>query len=245
MSDALRQRYDELLVETVLDRYPGLRLVPSRGDSLRLAGNLAFNATGPGGEVIEDQYDIEVSVSHEFPLRIPGVRETAGRIAADFHKLEGGLLCLGAPTVLRLKLGVSPTLLTFVEQILIPYLYGHSYFLKHGTMPYGELAHGDAGIRAEIAELFGSHSGAQPEEFLRLAGLQKRRANKQSCPCDSGLRLGRCHNRRVNSFRDRLGRIWCRNEYKRVVTNLTSRRKIESRLFPARIVPQSVVKRDA
>jgi hypothetical protein len=178
-------------------------------------------------------------------VRVPGVRETGGRISLDYHKLEGGQLCLGAPTALRLKLSVSPTLLTFVEGILIPYLYGHAYFLKHGKMPFGELDHGVAGIRDELARIFSVNGGARPEEFLRLAGLQKRRANKQPCPCDSGLRLGRCHNRRVNNFRDRMGRLWCRDEYERVMDILAPKRSSAGRLFSSRVVPKSVVKRSA
>jgi hypothetical protein len=47
-------------------------------------------------------------------------------------------------------------------------------------------------------------------EFVRLAALRRREANKHPCPCGSGRRLGRCHNRRVNHLRGRLGRSWFR-----------------------------------
>lgn len=242
MADAFRKWYESLLLDSVLDRYQWLRVAPSRGTDLLIRGRLGFKATGPTGEVIEDEYKIEITVSPAFPVRIPLVRETGGRIALNYHKLEGNFLCLGAATTLRLQLRASPTLMTFVERIVIPYLYGHSYFQKHGTMPFGELGHGDAGILAEIAGYFGAREGAQPEEFLRLAGLQKRRANRQACPCGSGWRLGRCHHRQVNSFRGRMGRLWCRDEYERVVLNLTSRRKSTGRLSSIR-APQSASKR--
>lgn len=245
MSSVPRDRYDQLLVEAVLDRYAGLRIIPSRSDDLRLAGPLAFSAIGPDGVTIDDEYDVEIAVAPEFPVRIPKVRERGGRIAPDYHKLEGGLLCLGQSTALRLILHSSPTLLTFIERILIPYLYGHSYFLKHHKMPFGELDHGDAGIRAELATIFGVRNGEQPEEFLRLAGLQKRRANKEECPCGSGLRLGRCHNRRVNKFRDRCGRLWCRDEYLRVISGLVSRRTSPGRLHLGRSTPSPAIKRSA
>lgn len=231
MSSSLRDRHGQLLVAAVLDRYDGLRIVPSRGDDLRLVGTLAFSAVGPDQEAIDDEYFVEIVVASDFPERIPSVRERGGRIAPDFHKLQGGALCLGAPTALRLKLSASPTLLTFVERILIPYLYGHSYFLKHGKMPFGELDHGDAGIRAELGAIFGARNGSQPEEFLRLSGLQKRRANRELCPCGSRIRLGRCHNRCVNNFRARMGRLWCRDEYTRVLRGLVSRRPSTGSLF--------------
>ena len=83
-------------------------------------------------------------------------------------------------------------------------------------MPFGELAHGVQGIREYLAELFGSKSSQNAHEFIYLASLQKRRANKLPCPCGSGRRLGRCHHLRVNSLRAQFGRLWFRDEYKRV-----------------------------
>lgn len=43
--------------------------------------------------------------------------------------------------------------------------------------------------------------------YCTLATMKRRRANKQLCPCGSGRRLGRCHNRKVNVLRDRVGRL--------------------------------------
>lgn len=245
MSEAVHERYEQLQVETVLDRYAGLRITPTRADELRLVGPLAFQVKGPDGETIEDEYDVEIRVSPRFPVGVPLVRETGGRIDEAYHKLDDGALCLGAPTELRLILQRSPTLVTFVERILIPYLYGHSYCLKHGKMPYGELGHGHAGIRDFFAATFGACGATRPEEFLRLAGLQKRRANKQPCPCDSGFRLGRCHNRRVNNFRTQMGRLWCRDEYLRVMKMLKPQSDSEWSLFRGRTRVHPDVKRGA
>lgn len=243
MSEPTRDRYEQWQVEAVLQRYAGLRIVPARADELRFAGALAFHVTGPDGETIEDQYDVDVRVSPRFPTAVPMVLETGGRIDDEYHKLEGGALCLGSPTALRMMLKESPTLLTFVERILIPYLYGYSYFVRHGTMPYGQLDH-RTGIRDFIAETFGACGGANPEEFLRLAGLQRHRANKHFCPCGSGLRLGRCHNRSVNNFRKRLGRLWCRDEYVRVA-GVFQPRSLVSGLFLERNRMVQIVKRSA
>lgn len=132
----------------------------------------------------------------------------------------GNYLCLGAPTAIRMKLSLSPSLLTFLEELVIPYLAGYSYFAKQGTPLFGELAHGSDGIREYLAELFHSKSTKTPEEFLRLASLRKRCVNKEPCPCGSGRRLGRCHNRVVNALRTRLSRSWFRDEYLRVLKQL-------------------------
>lgn len=213
MSDSLRQRHEALQVEEVLTAYPGLRIVSSRNGHLTLRGALDFRATGPTGEEIADSYDVQLCIPSGFPTALPEVWETGGRIDDDHHKLEDGRLCLGAPTEIRLRLKANPTLLALINGFVIPYLYAHTFFQKHGSMPFGELDHGDKGLRQQLADMFGARGTERPEEFLRLAGMKKRDANKQSCPCGSGRRLGRCHNRSVNGQRRRTGRLWFRAEY--------------------------------
>lgn len=221
MTELIREWYETLQVDACLERYPGLRSVPSRDSDLVVGGTLAFRVVGPDREEIADEYEVELRVPHRFPTSLPTARETARRISESYHKLEGDLLCLAAATELRMRLTLSPTLLTLVEGFVIPYLYGHSYFIKHhGKMPYGELSHGDKGIRECLAAMFGARQPNSAEEFLRLAGMKKRVANRQPCPCGSGRRLGRCHNRNVNRLRRRMGRGWFRTEYTKVLNSL-------------------------
>ncbi len=213
MANGIQQRLERWRLGELLRQHPGLRPAPSARADLRLVGTLAFAAEAPGKQRIEDAYAVELSVPPGFPDDLPSVRETGGRIPPHFHRLTDGALCLGAPTRQRLLLLDAPTLPAFVERVVIPYLYGYSFHEKHGGMPFGELAHGLAGIRQDFAALFGVESEAAGEEFVRLAGMKKRAANKYPCPCGSGHRLGRCHHRRVNFFRDQLGRWWFRAQH--------------------------------
>ena len=217
VTESIRERYSRWRLDELLLRHPGLRIVPSRGDGLTLSGDIGFRLRGPSHGPIEDTYSVEFHVPPNFPEALPTAREMGGRIPDTFHKLEGGWLCLGAPTALRMKLTLSPTLPTFVDEFVVPYLFGHSYFVKHGAMPFGELAHGRKGILEYLAELFGGASSSRAYEFLRLGSMKRRDANKHLCPCRSGRRLGRCHNRRVNHLRDRMGRRWLRDEYARIM----------------------------
>jgi hypothetical protein len=93
-------------------------------------------------------------------------------------------------------------------------LYGFSYREKHGCLPFGELDHGMKGICKDLAKLFEVKDEKAAEEMVRLAGMKKRDANKQRCPCGSGQRLGKCHNRQVNRLRDGLGPSWFRDHYR-------------------------------
>jgi hypothetical protein len=210
MTESLRQQFARWRLEELLLKYPGLRLSPVTHKFVRLAGALAFSAEAPGKERIDDEYEIEVAIPEGFPERTPSVRETGGRIPFSFHKLDGGGLCLGSPTRLRVMLLESPSIICFVERGVIPYLCGYSYFEKHGTLPFGELSHGEHGIRQDLASLFGIDREDIVPQFVRLTSMKKGKANKQPCPCGSQRRPGRCHNRRVNRLRDRLGRNWFR-----------------------------------
>jgi hypothetical protein len=220
MPESIQEQYGRWRLGDLLLQHPGLGIVPSSDNGLVLAGELNFILRGPAHAPIEDTYAVEMQVPSSFPRRLPGVKETGGRIPEDFHKLEGNLLCLAAPTELRLRLTASPTLPTFVNRFVIPYLFGYSYFARHGVMPFGELDHGARGIRQHLAELFSAPSSTGVERFMLLASLKKRVANKRACPCGSGRRLGRCHNRSVNRVRARFGPAWCRDEYARITRRL-------------------------
>jgi len=199
---------DELLV-----KYPGLRLAPAEGKAVKFTGILNFVAEATGKERIGDGYQLELSIPYGFPEQIPLVRETGGRIPPSYHKLDNGALCLGSPTRLRLTLTESPSIIRFVERCLIPYLYGHSYFERYHSLPFAELKHGKDGLLQDLASLIGTEREDIIPEFVWLTAMKKRLANRQRCPCGSQRRLGRCHHRRINAIRDRLGRSWFRILY--------------------------------
>ena len=222
-SESVRERLAHWRLQDVLLKYPDLRFAPATRGWVKLAGNLAFSAAVSDKERIDDEYLVEVSVPDNFPTRVPSVQETGGRIPSSFHKLDNGALCLGSPARLRLILLESPSLLHFVERCVVPYLYGYSYFEKHGALPFGELKHGAAGIRQDFANIFGIDQEDVVDGLVRLASMGKRHANKQPCPCGSRRRLGRCHHRRVNSLRGRLGRQWFRSWYATLSHNIGGR----------------------
>jgi len=208
MTESLRRQFENWRIEELLCKYPGLRLRPVTASQVKVAGVLVFSAEAPGKELIEDEYEIEIAIPERFPKWIPTVRETRGRIPPNFHKLDDGSLCLGSPTRLLLMLSESPSILAFVERCIVPYLYGYSYYMKHGTMPFGELSHRQQGIHEDLAAIFGIEQVEAARGFVRLASMKKRRANRRPCPCGSNRRLGKCHRLRVNDLRSRLGRYW-------------------------------------
>lgn len=194
-------------LEALLLRQPGLRIVPA-GSDLILRGALKVNARASGRAAIMDTYQVELRVPPDFPPRVPLVFETVGRIPHSYHHLKDGSLCLGSETRLRLMVAEGLSLLGFVERCVIPYLYRYSYLKKYGEAPFGDLVHGAEGIQEDLRLLLGVDRESVVLPFVRLVAMKKRCANKRNCPCGSGRRLGRCHNRPVNRLRDRLGRYW-------------------------------------
>jgi len=190
-------------------RQPGLRIVPGASD-LVLKGRIGFTAQISGKAQISDCYQIEFRIPETFPRKVPGVFETGGRIPLSYHHLRDGSLCLGSETRLRLMLSEGLSLVGFIDRCLIPYLYRFSYLETRGEPPSEDLEHGVNGIREDLRQLLGAKRESEVLPFIRLLGMRKRHANKERCPCGSGDRVGRCHNRQLNRLRERLGRYWFR-----------------------------------
>lgn len=195
-----------------LSRHPGLRLVPSPSADRLIQGELRCHAVGPDDVLIDEQYSVRMEVPPTFPRALPRVFETQGRVRPGFHRNPDNTLCLGSPIALRLAIADEPTVVGFIDRVLIPYFYGHAYYQRHKRMPFGELAHGAAGLAHDVRRIFRLPRGTNAEEFLRLASLKRRHANKRSCPCGSGVRVGRCHRSEVHRARRELGRLVCREE---------------------------------
>lgn len=200
-------------LEEFLTDYPGMVASPATEAGLTLKGEFEFSASRSGLPSIMDCYALEIVVPTGFPIEVPSVTEIGGKIPRDgkHHVNPDNTLCLGSPLRLRWKLSRAPTLIGFSEDCLVPYLYSISHKLQHGTFPFGELAHGEPGVVADYLDLFELANRDQVLHALDLLGKKKRFANKQSCPCGCGKRLGVCSYRlTMIELRKLAGRPWFR-----------------------------------
>lgn len=204
MNDPCAKSHAEWGLPEFRDRFPGLRLTHLSDCGLQFEGELAFRAQKNGSPEIKDTYEIRSIVSGSFPRKEPEVFETGGRIPSDYHKMMDGSLCLGSPIRVNKTLAENPTLVGFVENLVIPYLYNRSCLEQFDTLPVGELAHNGPGLLADYEEMFRIDGVDACIGILEALSTKKRIANKRPCPCGSRLRLGRCHNTVVNPLR-RLG----------------------------------------
>ena len=207
----LSQRHATWGLDELLDRYPGMSRRPASSGELVVAGTLDYRTNHPLLGAIEDAFKIELRIPAVFPRVVPRVRELDGRVPENFHRIANGDLCLGSPLRLQLILSKTPTLVGFVEKCVVPYLVGFNVFEQTGKMPFGELAHGLQGLFDEYKQIFGVKADSACVEFLRLLSLKRRVANKRPCPCSSGRRLGKCHNRQANNLRNVASRFHYRS----------------------------------
>lgn len=203
---------EEWGLSELLSIHSGLRVSPEISEGLLLRGTLRCWAVGTDAVQVDETFQVEIQVPAAFPARLPRVNETAGRIPRTFHHFDDGALCLGSSTAQRLAMGRVPTLGAFVQQVVVPYLYGFLSFEATGRLPFGELSHGATGLEDDVRRVFAMPANTDALAVLVLAGQHRRVANKRPCPCGSRRRLGRCHRRNVQRLRDRLGRAWFRRD---------------------------------
>jgi hypothetical protein len=203
----MRNPYATLELKSFFQRFPDLGLRPSDRGYILIAGTVEFQIqVDHSGGRLRDSFAIEIYVPESFPSLVPLVREVGGRIPKTFHKLTNDCLCLGSPLRLQIMLAKARSLVSFVETCVLPYLAGYAVFENSREMPFGELEHGSPGLYDDYKSLLGVKNDEACLKILGCLSLRKRIANKRPCFCGSGIRLGRCHNRKVNALRSMASR---------------------------------------
>lgn len=199
----------------LLAAYPRLRIQTAKDGYLLVAGKLDFSAEKPGRVQITDSFELLIKIPFGFPSSPPLVFEQGGRIPHNFHRLEGGALCLASPTRQRLALARNPNVSSFFRDFVIPYLYSFVLHEQHAALPFGELAHGRRGLIDDFKSLFIVTSDDAAIRLVYLTSRPKRKANRQLCPCGSRIRLSKCklHHQIVLKLRKNLGRRWFRSQH--------------------------------
>jgi hypothetical protein len=188
--------------EELKAKYLGVTLVPPPDGSLAyvVKGPLWFTANYAGGpEKIECEYHVEIMLPPGYPDSHPVVREIGGAIENSFHVNPDGTLCLGAPFAVRKKFTDHPTLIGFVEECVVPFLYSYEHKKKYGKLPFGELSHGSQGILEHYLDLFEVKSCMAALGLVRVIADIDYRGHRE-CPCGSGQKLRNCHGKQLQEI---------------------------------------------
>jgi len=177
----------------LMEIYRGLTNLTELEHETLLSGSLPFEASADGLETVTDKFEIELRIPPVFPDMLPRVRETAGRIERSYpHIYSDGSLCLAVPVEERRIFFEQPSLLGFVNRLVIPYLYGYCYWKQHGQHPFAEQAHGQEGIVQHYIDTL--HLA---DELVALAVIiflfEWGYRGHHTCPCGSAVKVRNCH----------------------------------------------------
>lgn len=193
--------------------HKGLTNIVERDTETIVSGPLPFEASADGLETIRESFEIELIIPYVFPDTLPRVKETGGRIGVDYeHRNPVGTLCLAVPVEQRRVFFEQPTLLGFVNRLVIPYLYGHCSWKKHGRHPFDEAAHGNEGILRHYVDTLGLRNDLAALAVICFLFEHGYRGHHE-CPCGSGLRVRACHGPALRTLHDHHTPLTLRNDF--------------------------------
>lgn len=212
-------------IQELIQFYPGLSETNQSKFGVTVSGLVAFEASF-GGREISDVFDVEMFIPREFPDAHPVVWEAGSRICKDFtHVNIDGSFCLAVPLDINEVLSNDPSLLGFVDNLLIPYLYSYCYWEQFQEMPYGERSHGAKGYLEYYLDLFNAKNVSSVLRGV-IGLLVDGYRPHEKCACGSGKKALRCHpaeSRKIakSPFKSRM--IW---EVRIILDSLESQDKL-------------------
>lgn len=186
-------------IQQVLTKFRSLTPIWKSDSGTALEGELRFS-TRLAQRTVKEAFCLRIEIPSGFPRKLPRVFSTDKRIPADFHTNPDGSLCLETPMKMRMVLNSEPTIINYIEQLVVPFLATYALYRDTGMTPFGVRQHGGHGLLLSYKEILGTPSTLTTARFLlMLAGGENYR--RQPCPCGSGKRFGGCHKKRVARLR--------------------------------------------
>ena len=201
MATQLREHIRQQLAE-LSGIHKGMTHVVEHDAETLLSGRLDFDASADGLESISESFDVELTIPHTFPNRLPCAKEVGGRIRSDYEHLNpDGTLCLAVPIEQQRVFFEQPTLLGFVNRLVVPYLYGYCFWNKHGYHPFDESAHGHEGILNHYSDALGLQD---PRALLAAVCFLFEHGYRghHDCPCGIGRKVRVCHGPALRELHD-------------------------------------------
>lgn len=179
-------------------------------------GDLDFFAEYEGYQ-IKDSFKIFIITPDTYPSQLPFLIEIGGRTQAiaqkykiaDLRRLhcnprQNNTACLCVKQEEKNRFPAGSNLVFFIESLVIPYLFGLSYFEKHGKWaPWGEYSHGALGILECHAEYPGNITEQDIREIIRILRTDenwkeyskqlRKPSGEKFCICGSRKPFIKCH----------------------------------------------------
>lgn len=141
-----------------------------------------------------DTYEILIRPSPDFPNKFPILFEIGEKIPknGDWHIYTDGSCCLTVPPneVIACKNGIS--VLTFVEDWVLPYLANQTYRALTGNF-VNEYSHGTLGLVEYYQNLLNTKDKNQIIRLLTFILDNKKPHRTNKCFCGSNQKFRHCH----------------------------------------------------
>jgi hypothetical protein len=164
---------------------------------------------------IKDKFNIIIGADEKYPESMPRLIETGKRTEKiaekynikdfrDLHNnsMEQGTACLGSPREIREKFPAGSDLVIFVDNLVIPYLFGLSFYEDNGKWPWGELSHGILGILEDYLEIDNPSKDniletlkwiKRSPNWIEYNKQMKKLSPQKHCVCGSHKPFCNCH----------------------------------------------------
>lgn len=139
-------------------------------------------------------FSIEIYATAQFPYRFPRVLEVGGDvpIGEDWHKYSDNSCCITVEQDEIIKCYRGITLLSFLENEVIPYFANQIYRKATGHF-LNEYPHGLNGMKLFYINLFGSGDLSVFRKCLKHCFENVKFERNHECYCGSGQKYKRCH----------------------------------------------------
>jgi hypothetical protein len=197
------------------EKYPGLTINRENGIQV-VAGEFHFDADYQG-ERITDIYEIRIELLGSNLSDLPKVFDIASRIKrnskergiplSDLHTNKDGSACLCVRLSEADYFPNGFSFQKFIEELVVPFFYGQSYFEKSGNWPWETYSHGifgwlewyfdqieiTSGITGEFLKKLKSTQVWEliQSELIKDCGIK----GHHSCICGSKKIYRNCHNK--------------------------------------------------
>ena len=193
--------------------HKGLTAINEAENDTVLSGPLSFEASVDGYTPIIECFEIELIIPDGYPNVLPRVRETDGKIGSAYdHIYQDGTLCLAVPIEERRVFLDQPSLLGFVNRLVIPYLFGYCHWKAHGIHPFDESEHGAEGIVRHYLgalQLIDERVALAVISFLYEHGYR----GHHPCPCGSGEKVRKCHGKALRALHEQHTDLTLKNDF--------------------------------
>lgn len=178
-------------VAALIDNYPGLGVLESNSETIRLQGSIRVYRTA-FDYTLDRSYIVEIIIPVNSST-LPSVKDVGGSISDDYpHRYVSGELCLETETIIRLRFIDGFSLVEWMDEYVEPYYFTYEYYCRYGVFPFGDRPHGLDGLINTYQDLFSEDDISIVWRLMSFCVTGKYRGHA-NCPCGSGKRTRDCH----------------------------------------------------